>query len=322
MSVASTIEPSPPRGLRSLAVLRAIRPRHVGMTCVCALLLVVAVCALAPGLLAPHDPLAQSLLERNLDPMSRSRAGALHVLGTDGLGRDVLSRMIYGARVSLAVGLSSVVVSSLIGIPLGLIAGYRGGSVDSIIMRIVDGIISFPTLVLAIFFLYVVGAGFTSLVLVLALMRWVAYVRVTRGLVLPYRSAAFVEAAKSVGCRDARIMFRHILPNIATPLLVLALLELVLMILAEAGLSFLGLGVPPPQPSWGVMIADGRTYMDTAWWGVVFPGLAITATTLGLSIVATAVRERSDSGKKLRLAMPGVAGVRRRDPSPETRLDK
>jgi peptide/nickel transport system permease protein len=273
-----------------------------------AILAVFVVWAIVPGLFAPHDPIAQSLIDRNLPPFSHSSKGGLHILGTDPLGRDILSRLIYGTRVALGVGISSVLVSSLIGVPLGIVAGYRGGRTETVIMRLVDGMLSFPVLVLAIFFLYVAGPGVLNLIIVVALMRWMVYSRVARGLTLSYRDAAFVEAARSVGCGSARIMFRHILPNILSPLLVLATLEVAAVILTEASLSFLGLGVQPPTPSWGLMISDGRNYLRDAWWGIAFPGLAILLVTLSLNLVASWARRASDPGAKFRFV-----GVRRRD---------
>jgi peptide/nickel transport system permease protein len=276
--------------------LGSMRRRHLVAVPLLLFLFLLLVCAAFPSVVAPHDPISQSLLDRNLAPFSRSADGALHVLGTDSLGRDVLSRMVHGARISLGVGLASVVASSLIGIPLGIVAGYRGGRLETLIMRVVDGMLSFPVLVLCIFFLYVAGGGVVSLIVVLALMRWVAYTRVARGLTLSYRGAAFVEAAKSIGCGDARIIFRHVLPNIASPLLVLATLEVALVILAEASLSFLGLGVQPPTASWGAMVSEGRDYLATAWWLIVFPGLVIFGATLSLNLLATWARDASRAG--------------------------
>ena len=299
MSLAQAEPRSSPLAPVGRAVL-AIRPRHLLAAVLGLVLATLIVCALFPSLLAPQDPLAQSLLDRNLPPLTETSKGVYHVLGTDALGRDVLSRMIYGARISLGVGLAAVLVSSAIGVPLGIVAGYRGGRLETVIMRIVDGMLSFPLLVLCIFFLYVAGGGVLNMILVLALMRWVTYCRVTRALTLSYRSAAFVEAARSIGCSDARIMFRHILPNILSPLLVLATLEMATMVLSEASLSFLGVGVQPPTPSWGVMIAEGRDYLAIAWWAILFPGLAILAATLSLNIAATWARDRSDSGDRLR----------------------
>jgi peptide/nickel transport system permease protein len=301
MSVAANPAPRAafPHGMaRSL---RRLRPRHVGLFVSYSVLVMLALCALVPGLLAPYDPIAQDLASANLAPLDHARDGSLHVFGTDALGRDVLSRIIYGARVSLAVGVGGVLISSAIGIPLGIIAGYKGGRFEAVIMRLVDGMLSFPKLVLAIFFLYVVGGGVLNVIIVLALMRWVAYARVGRALTLSLRESAYVDAARSIGASDWRIMARHILPNVLSPLLVIATLEVAVLILAESSLSFLGLGVQPPQPSWGAMVAEGREYLTTSWWLIVIPGAAIFLSTLNLNIVAMRVREKSGAGGPLRL---------------------
>ncbi|MGI8642798.1 MAG: ABC transporter permease [Thermomicrobiales bacterium] len=243
---------------------------------------------------APFDPENQSLMLRNQPPGTASDGAISHVLGTDQLGRDLLTRLLYGARISLAVGVASVLFSGTFGIILGLIAGYYRGVVDDIIMRLVDTQMGFPSLLLALVVLYVIGAGVWTVIFVLAVTRWMVYARVTRGLVLSHREMVFVEAAQAVGCSDRRILFLHILPNLISPLLVLATLEISTMILTEASLSFLGLGIQPPQSSWGLMLAQGRSYVTSAWWLVTFPGLAILLTALSLNLVATWVRAVTD----------------------------
>jgi peptide/nickel transport system permease protein len=275
---------------------------NVALVIVIGFLALLALCAIAPGLIAPHDPLEQNLIDRLKPPFSQSSStgGGSYILGTDTLGRDVLSRLIYSARLSIGIGITCVIASSLIGMPLGVVAGYKGGAVDSIIMRFVDGVLSFPLLILAIYFLFVVGPGLFGIILVLTLMRWVSYTRVARSLALSYRNAAFVEAAQSVGCSSARVMLRHILPNILSPLLVLATLEMALVMLADASLSFLGLGVQPPTPTWGVMVAEGRDFLATAWWLIVFPGLAILLATVSLNVLAMQLRDRSDKAGRMR----------------------
>ncbi|MDQ3541075.1 MAG: ABC transporter permease [Chloroflexota bacterium] len=259
------------------------------------LIALIAASALAP-VVSPFDPEAQSLMMRNQPPMSEAEAGGLlpHVLGTDQLGRDLLSRLLHGARISLAVGFAGAIFSGTFGVLLGLVAGYFRGVVEDIIMRLVDTQMGFPSLLMALLVLYALGPGVWKVVLVLAVTRWMVYARVTRSLVLSYREEVFVDAARTTGCTDARILFTHILPNLLSPLLVLVTLEVATMILTEASLSFLGLGIQPPQSSWGLMLAQGRAYISTAWWLVTFPGLAILLTALSLNLGATWVRAVTD----------------------------
>lgn len=265
-------------------------------------LLLLLVVSLAAPLIAPYDPAKQSLSMRNDPPMTRPAPDAFpYVLGADALGRDVLSRLMLGARVSLAVGISSVLISGLIGATLGLLAGYHRGTVDDVIMRAVDVWMGFPSLLLALIVLYVTGSGFWNVVLVLAVTRWMVYARVTRGLVLSYRENVFIEAARATGCTDREIITRHLLPNLLSPILVLATLETATIILIEASLSFLGLGLPISVPSWGQMLAQGREYVTTAWWLVTFPGLAILFTALSLNLLATWGRTISDPTQRWRL---------------------
>lgn len=257
------------------------------------------------GLAAPYDPLDQSLMRRNDPPLTVAEEGAIpHLLGTDALGRDLLSRLVYGARVSLAVGFASVAVSGTVGVLLGLFAGYYRGVVDDLIMRIVDIQMGFPSLLMALVVLYVIGASVWNVIFVLAITRWMVYARVTRSLVFTYRDNVFVEAARSIGCRNRRIMFQHIMPNLLSPILVLATLEVATVILAEASLSFLGLGIQPPESSWGLMLAEGRQYVQTAWWLVTFPGLVILLTTLSLNLLATWVRAVTDPVQRWRYLAP------------------
>jgi peptide/nickel transport system permease protein len=271
-------------------------------------LMVIVAAALLAGLIAPHDPIAQSLMARNLPPLADAESGPPHLLGTDFLGRDQLSRMIFGARVSLAVGFISVALSGTLGVIVGLIAGYFGGRVDSILMRIVDIQMAFPTLLLALVILYSAGASFWNVILVMAVTRWMIYARVARSLTLTLRESLFVEAVRALGCSSTRILGRHLLPNISSPLLVLATLEMAGVILTEASLDFLGLGIQPPESSWGLMLSQGRQYMTSAWWLVMFPGLAILFTTLAFNLVATWLRSVTDPVQRwrwLRTRPPG-----------------
>ena len=251
---------------------------------------------------APFDPDAQSLFMRNMPPMTMPEEGGTipHLLGTDQLGRDELSRLIFGGRISLAVGLASVLISGSVGTLLGLLAGFYRGHVDDAIMRLVDIQMGFPSLLLALFVLYVVGGGVWNVIFILAVTRWMVYARVTRGLVLTYRENVFVEAARATGATDRRIILRHLLPNLLSPILVLATLEVAYVILTEAALSFLGLGIQPPMSSWGLMLSQGRQYITTAWWLVTFPGLAILLTALSLNLLATWTRTVSDPTQRWR----------------------
>lgn len=258
-------------------------------------LLTLFVIALFAPWLMPHDPMEQNLMLRNQPPLTAAENGGLpHILGTDALGRDLLSRIMVGSQVSLSVGLLGVVVSGSLGVVLGLIAGYYRGWVDDVVMRLVDLMLGFPVLLVALFVLFVVGGGYVNLVLVLALTRWMIYARVTRGMALSLREEPFVEGVRTIGASDARIIWRHILPNLMSPVLVLATLEVATMILAESALSFLGFGIQPPQSSWGLEISGGREYISSAWWLVTFPGLVIFFTALSLNLLATWLRAVSD----------------------------
>lgn len=263
-------------------------------------LALILISAVGAELIAPFDPLEQDLKLRNQPPLSRALdendlpSGFPFILGTDPLGRDILSRIIFGARVSLTVGLSSALVSGFIGTLLGIIAGYYRGAVDDLIMRLVDIQMSIPVFLLALLVLFALGSGFLNLVVVLAIVRWMAYTRLARGLTLALRNSPFIDAAIAIGSPNTRILFRHIVPNVASPLVILGTLEIATLILSEAGLSFLGFGIQLPQPSWGLMIAGGRQYITSAWWIVTFPGLIIFMTTLSLNLLAASLRSISD----------------------------
>ncbi len=247
--------------------------------------------ALFAAYVSPHDPLKQSLARR-LAPPSLTRAA--HWLGTDQLGRDILSRIIYGSRASLAVGFAAVIVGGLVGSVLGLVSGYFGGKLDSAVMMVVDAQLAFPVILLAIAIIAVLGPSFTNLVIVVGLSGWVTYARIIRGQVLTLKSREFVDAIRGLGGGAWRIIFRHILPNSLSPLIVLATLDLARTIILESTLSFLGLGVQPPTPSWGLMISDGREYLDTAWWVATFPGLTLMATALAVSRLGDWLRDVMD----------------------------
>lgn len=255
--------------------------------------LLVATAVFAP-LIAPYNPSLQSITTRLHPPFWEHGGSLAHLLGTDQLGRDILSRVIYGARVSLLIGSAVVLVSMTVGTVVGIVSGYFGGRVDTLIMRIVDTQGAFPGLLLAMLILAVVGASAKTVAIVLVLDGWLVYARVSRGTVLSVRETAYVEAAELVGCRPRRVMFRHVLPNLAAPILTLSVLEFARIILAESVLSFLGLGVQPPQTSWGLEIAEGQDFVYSNWWLVTFPGIAIALTVLGVNLFASWLRVAAD----------------------------
>ncbi len=251
------------------------------------------IAALGAPYLAPQSPFAQDLIMR-LRPPATHAPGGTYWLGTDGLGRDVLSRLVFGARASLIVAGLAVVFSGALGTAVGMVAGYYRGRIGAVLMRFVDTVLSIPFLLLAIAVVAVLGPSLLNTVLVLGLTRWPRYARVAFGQTLATRTREFVEAARALGSRDGRLMRRHVLPDVLPSAVVVATLEIGLMIVFEAALSFLGLGVQPPVPSWGSMLADGRNYLATAWWLATFPGLAIMLTVLGANLVGDAVRDRLD----------------------------
>jgi peptide/nickel transport system permease protein len=261
-----------------------------------ATLLFVGFVALFSQQLAPYDPNRQNLILRLTPPFQADEAGVTQFfLGTDGLGRDILSRLIYGARVSISVGLLAVTVGGIIGTVLGLIAGYFGGWIDDVIMRVADIQLAFPFILLAIMVLVVLGAGVLNLILVLGIGQWVTYARIARGETVAQREKEYVEAARCIGVSSVQIIFKTILPNILAPLMVIASFNVASVILAEASLSFLGLGVPPTVPTWGGMLAESRDQLlGGYWWLAVFPGLAIMFTVLSLNILGDWLRDFLD----------------------------
>jgi len=266
------------------------RTGFIGVVLIAALVFM----ALAAPLLAPHDPTAQNLRARLRPPAWETKGSWNHVLGTDHLGRDVLSRVIYGSRVSLLVGAAVVIIAGTFGVVMGLFAGYRGGRTDSFIMRWIDTQVAFPGLLLALIILAVIGPSMITVIIVLSLNGWMVYGRMTRGAVLSVRQTEYVEAAEIVGCKGRRVIFRHILPNLTSPLLTLSILEFARIVLAEAALSFLGLGIQPPATSWGLDVATGKDYIFRAWWLVTMPGIAISITVLAINLVASWMRLISD----------------------------
>jgi peptide/nickel transport system permease protein len=258
-----------------------------------AILVLVSGMALFGPILAPHDPNRQNIITRLEAPMQADRNGEVKfVLGSDGMGRDVLSRLLYGARISLLVGIASIAIG---GTPGGLVSGYYGGWIDDVIMRLGDIQLAFPFILMSILFLVVLGQGVTNLILVLGIGQWVTYARIVRAQVFSLREKEFVEAARALGARDLSIMFGSILPNVMGPLTVIASFNVASVILAEASLSFLGLGVPETVPAWGSMLAESRdTLMANKWWLAFFPGIAIVLTVLAFNIMGDWLRDFLD----------------------------
>src|SRR6266516_4546195 len=254
---------------------------------------IIVVALLAP-LLVPHDPTGQSLRTRLLAPALLGSGDPAYLLGTDYLGRDILSRIIIGSQISLVVGVAGLVTAGVFGSLVGLVAGYRRGPLEEALMALADVQLAFPNVLLAIAVIAVLGPNLLNLVLVLGLTGWVTYARVARGAVLKLRSEDFVEAVRCLGGGNTRILFRHILPNCASLLIVVATLHLARIIILESTLSFLGLGIQPPTPSWGGMISEGRSYLATAWWISVFPGLALLLTTMSVSRIGDWLRDILD----------------------------
>ena len=256
------------------------------------IVLVVVVVALAAPILAPADPNDGDIMQRLQPPIWMG--GKSGLMGTDQLGRDVLSRVIYGARVSLIVGSVSVLLAGSLGLVLGLVSGYAGRQVDNIIMRLTDIQMAFPFILLALAIIAILGPGIRNMIIVFAVTDWTIYARTIRGAVLSIREKEFVEAARGLGGGHVRIIVRHILPSVMSPLIVISSFEIAKIIIYEASLSFLGLGVPQAIPSWGQMLADGREYIQTAWWVSTFPGLPLMITVLGINFIGDGLRDALD----------------------------
>ena len=252
----------------------------------------------APWLTA-WDPTEQDITNRLKPPGSPDPSGRMHLLGTDHLGRDLLARVIFGARPALMVGFAAVAISGILGMVVGLLSGYFGGRTDDVFMRLADIQLAFPFILLAIAVIGVLGPSLPVIIVVIGVSSWVVYARVVRGSVLSLREREFVQAAQALGSGDGRILLHHILPNALTPWLVVATLDMARVIVLESALSFLGLGVQPPTPTWGGMLADGRVYISTAWWLATFPGLAILVTVLGINLFGDGLRDTLDPRLKV-----------------------
>lgn len=275
-----------PPGLYALVMMKFVRNRVALASSFCLILILLAV-LFAPQI-TPYDPLQRNAPERNQPP------SWLHPFGTDRIGRDIMSRVLYGGRLSLQVGFFSVALAAVVGVPLGLIAGYVGGWIDNIIMRVMDVILAFPALILAIWLVSLLDPSINNVIFAIALSSIPGYVRLIRGIVLSIREMEYVMAARSMGAGSRRIIFFHILPGVLGPLIVVTTLGVSGAIVFGASLSFLGLGVPPPTPEWGAMLTDGRNYLRTQWWVAVFPGMTITLVVLVLNIIGDALRDALD----------------------------
>ncbi len=294
-----------PRRSAVKRALRMLRRGRLGLAGV-VMLLVVVFAAIAAPFIAPADPKEQDLRARLTCPIGTScaRFGAnppqtitgssKHVLGTDNLGRDIYSRILYGAKISLIVGVTAVALGGGIGTVLGLLSGYFGGAVDALIGRVADVQLAFPFLLLAILISIVSGPGLKNVIIILSIGAWVPFARVVRGSTLAAKEHDYIIAARTIGARSPAILFRHILPNVITPVIVIATFAIAGTIIAEASLSFLGLGVGTSVPTWGNMLADGRAYVGTAWWLATFPGVAIMLTVLSINLIGDWLRDILD----------------------------
>ena len=258
------------------------------------ILATVTITAIFAPWLAPHDPTEQFIEDMLAPPFWMEGGSTTYILGTDNLGRDMLSKIIYGSQVSLFVGLFSVIVAGAIGLIVGLMSGYFGGWVDNVFMRIVDAFLAIPSILFTLVILKLTGPGLITLIVVLGITNWVVYARVIRSEVLSLKEREFVKAARALGVRDGMIIVRHLLPNVFSSFIVIATLSMATTIIAEASLSFLGLGVQPPTISWGEMLSTGRNYVATNWGMATFPGLAITITTLGVIFLGDWLRDILD----------------------------
>jgi peptide/nickel transport system permease protein len=274
-------------------VVRAVLRSKLGVVALTVLTLMVLVALSAP-LIAPYDPGAQDLLVRLHPPAWAAAGDSSHLLGTDQLGRDILSRLCYGARVSLLVGACAALLAGVVGAAIGLVAGFLGGWFDRILMRIADIQLAFPSILLALAIVGFLGSGLWYVVLVLGFTGWVSYARVIRSEVLSLRTREFVTEARAIGVTDLTIMRRHLLPNVMAPLATIGTLHVAAAIVAEASLSYLGLGVPKQTVTWGGMLADGQLYLGTSWWVAVFPGVALMLTALAVNLTGDVLRDVAD----------------------------
>ena len=273
--------------------------RNLRLVAGAAVIALTVIVAVAAPLIAPYGPLDQAPELNNRPPLWRGDGGELHILGTDPLGRDLLSRTMYGARVSLLIGATAVLLAGSIGVLLGLLAGFIGGVVEMVIMRLVDTLLAIPFVLLAIVSVALFGQDLVGLILILGFTGWLGYARIVRSVVLSLKEMPYVEAARAVGAGPTRLLLRHILPGVWTPVIVVATQQVGTMMIAESSLTFLGIGIPPTIPSWGAMIADGRAYVTLAPWVSIFPGLALTITVLAVYFFGDGLRDLLDPRMRL-----------------------
>ena len=290
-----------PWGARSRTIVRVPRKLLKARYLFGGILALVVVAAVFAPLIAPYDPNAIDIINRLAPPAWSHGGSTAHLLGTDELGRDILSRIIFGARTSMTVGVVVVGIGMVTGTTAGLLATFRGGWVDTLVMRIVDIQFSFPSLLIAMALVFALGAGEKTIIIALALDAWLPYARLGRSMVLSVRNTTYIDAAKTVGCSNRRLVWRHVLPNVLSPIVTLAVLEFARLVLAESTLSFLGLGIQPPLVSWGLMLNNGEDYLTVAWWLITFPGLALTLTVLSANVVASWLRVAADPLQKAEL---------------------
>ncbi len=274
-------------------ILRKLRENKGAMFGLVMVLAVILSAIFAP-FLSPHDPILQDVEKRLLPPVWQTGGDPSFLLGTDHLGRDIVSRLIYGARISIVVSVSAVAFSAILGTIIGLLSGFYGGNVDNIFMRIADVQLAFPFILLAIAIIAVLGPNLQNIIIVMGITGWVIYARVVRAEVLSLREKEFITSVRALGGSNGRIIFKHLLPNVVPPIIVIITLEMARMIIMEAALSFLGLGIQPPTPTWGGMLADGRVYLATSWWLATFPGLVIMLVVLGINLLGNWLRDILD----------------------------
>lgn len=258
------------------------------------IVLSVIIVAIFADVIAPHDPAQNNLGDMLKPPVWLDGGSSTYILGTDNLGRDMLSRIIFGTRVSLLVGVFSVILAGIIGVLVGILAGYYGGFIDNVLMRIVDSFLAIPSILFILVVLAVFDPSIMVLIIVIGFTNWVTYARVVRGEVLSIKEREYVKASKSIGTKNTTIMLKHIFPNIVSSFIVISTLSVATTIVLEASLSFLGLGIQPPTVSWGGMLTDGRNYLATNWWLATFPGIAITVTVLGIIFLGDWLRDVLD----------------------------
>lgn len=279
-----------PSSLRALFT----QARRLPLIPIVLILVLLVIPAAFADVIAPHDPTAGGLSQRYIPPVWEAGGTSSHILGTDRIGRDVLSRIIYGSRVSVKVSIIGIFLGGAIGITLGLMAGYFGGKLDMVVMRLVDITLSIPSILFALVLAAAIGAGLTTVLIVIGYILWAYYARQVRGEVLSIRESDYIARARVTGASHTRIIYRHVFPNVINTIIVLATLQVGFVILLEASLSFLGVGIQRPEPAWGLMVADGREVIVSFWWVSLFPGLAIMLTVLSLNLLGDWLRDRLD----------------------------